>query len=241
MLGTCRGHVRISGRANQVDDLRDTRLCGVATLGRDTRLEAEPRQAEQYGLQNVVVVFVERAVYERASIEVGGGGQWMLSTVQRGLVAAGVALANAAVRPVDEYLAALIARNPSRDIDRFLLAIETARDPPRARFANRPLAPAWYNVLACSHGRAPVTTRREHITLPKRHWQSVEEHEERRALETTELFVAMTRARDGLFLLCDDEPHDAICDGLGHIDESRSEIPTPRRAVASAAARGVTS
>ncbi|MXY51447.1 MAG: AAA family ATPase [Gammaproteobacteria bacterium] len=54
---------------------------------------------------------------------------------------------------------------------------------------------------------------------PKRHWQTVEEYEERRALETTELFVAMTRARDGLFLICDDEPCDAIYEGLQHIDE----------------------
>ena len=46
-----------------------------------------------------------------------------------------------------------------------------------------------------------------------------EEYEERRALETTELFVAMTRARDGLFLLCGDEPCDAIYEGLEHIDE----------------------
>ena len=54
---------------------------------------------------------------------------------------------------------------------------------------------------------------------PKRHWQTAEEHEERRALETTELFVAMTRARDGLFLLCDAEPCDAIYEGLEHLDE----------------------
>ena len=54
---------------------------------------------------------------------------------------------------------------------------------------------------------------------PKRHWQTPEEYEERRALETTELFVAMTRARDGLFLLCDDEPCDPIYEGLEHIDE----------------------
>ena len=54
---------------------------------------------------------------------------------------------------------------------------------------------------------------------PKRRWQTPEEYEERRALETTELFVAMTRARDGLFLLCDDEPCDPIYDGLEHIDE----------------------
>ena len=54
---------------------------------------------------------------------------------------------------------------------------------------------------------------------PRRHWQTAEEYEERRALETTELFVAMTRARDGLFLLCNDEPCDAIYEGLEHIDE----------------------
>ncbi len=54
---------------------------------------------------------------------------------------------------------------------------------------------------------------------PKRHWQTPEEYEERRDLETTELFVAMTRARDGLFLLCDDEPCDPVYEGLEHIDE----------------------
>lgn len=54
---------------------------------------------------------------------------------------------------------------------------------------------------------------------PKRPWQTAEENEERRALETTELFVAMTRARDGLFLFCDDEPCDAIYEGLEHLDE----------------------
>lgn len=54
---------------------------------------------------------------------------------------------------------------------------------------------------------------------PKRRWQTAEEYEERRALETTELFVAMTRVRDGLFLLCDDEPCDAIYEGLEHVDE----------------------
>lgn len=54
---------------------------------------------------------------------------------------------------------------------------------------------------------------------PKRHWQTTEEYQERRALETTELFVAMTRARDGLFLLCDDEPSAAFYEGLDHIDE----------------------
>ena len=54
---------------------------------------------------------------------------------------------------------------------------------------------------------------------PKRPWQTAEEYEERRALETTELFVAMTRARDGLFLFCDDEPCDAIYEGLEHLDE----------------------
>ena len=54
---------------------------------------------------------------------------------------------------------------------------------------------------------------------PKRPWQTPEEYEERRALDTTELFVAMTRARDGLFLLCDDEPSDPIYEGLAHFDE----------------------
>ena len=54
---------------------------------------------------------------------------------------------------------------------------------------------------------------------PRRPWQTAEEYEERRVLETTELFVAMTRARDGLFLVCDDEPCDAIYEGLEHLDE----------------------
>ena len=54
---------------------------------------------------------------------------------------------------------------------------------------------------------------------PRRHWQTARGIRGAPRSRTTELFVAMTRARDGLFLLCGDEPCDAIYEGLEHIDE----------------------
>ena len=57
---------------------------------------------------------------------------------------------------------------------------------------------------------------------PKRYGQSDAEYRERRALQVSELFVAMTRARDGLFLLCEEEPSDALHEALDYMDETRA-------------------
>ena len=49
--------------------------------------------------------------------------------------------------------------------------------------------------------------------------QSTAEYEERRAMQIGELFVAMTRARDGLFLLYDQEPSEVVYDALDYFEE----------------------
>ena len=54
---------------------------------------------------------------------------------------------------------------------------------------------------------------------PRQRWQTEAEYEERRALEMSQLFVAMTRARDGLFILCNDEPSDVLYEALDYFDE----------------------
>ena len=54
---------------------------------------------------------------------------------------------------------------------------------------------------------------------PRWHGRSDAEYQERRALQISELFVAMTRARDGLFLLCDEEPSDVLYEALDYVDE----------------------
>ena len=54
---------------------------------------------------------------------------------------------------------------------------------------------------------------------PHKRWQTEAEYEERRALEMSQLFVAMTRARDGLFILCNDEPGDVLYEALDYFDE----------------------
>ena len=54
---------------------------------------------------------------------------------------------------------------------------------------------------------------------PRKRWQTDAEYEERRALEMSQLFVAMTRARDGLFILCNDEPSDVMVEALDYLDE----------------------
>ena len=54
---------------------------------------------------------------------------------------------------------------------------------------------------------------------PRQRWQTEAEYEERRALEMSQLFVAMTRARDGLFILCNDEPGDVLYEALDYFDE----------------------
>lgn len=49
--------------------------------------------------------------------------------------------------------------------------------------------------------------------------QGTEEYEELRSLQLSELFVAMTRARDALFLLCSREPSEVLYEALDHLDE----------------------
>lgn len=54
---------------------------------------------------------------------------------------------------------------------------------------------------------------------PRKREQTDAEYEERRALEMSLLFVAMTRARDGLFILCNTEPSDVLVEALDYLDE----------------------
>ena len=53
----------------------------------------------------------------------------------------------------------------------------------------------------------------------RRHWQTEAEHEERRALEISQLFVAMTRARDGLFILYNEEPSEVLYEAIDYLEE----------------------
>ncbi len=50
------------------------------------------------------------------------------------------------------------------------------------------------------------------------------EYREQRALDINQLFVAMTRARDGLFVLYDGNPSDALIEGVEHFDEIRLQV-----------------
>ena len=142
----------VLGRPNQVDYLVDSRFSRVATLGCDAGLEAEPHEAEQHGLENVAIVLVERAVYERASIEVIVGWQAVLTARRRRVVAVGVALSNAAVLAVDVDLTPSIPGDSAGRLNRFLLGVEAAGDPFGTRLADCPFVPAWDDVLApCCH------------------------------------------------------------------------------------------
>ena len=49
--------------------------------------------------------------------------------------------------------------------------------------------------------------------------QSCFEYEEQRAIRVSELLVAMTRARDRIFVLCGDNPSDTLVEGLDYLDE----------------------
>ena len=53
---------------------------------------------------------------------------------------------------------------------------------------------------------------------PRKDTETDDEYGERRALEVSTLFVAMTRARDRLFLLSDDPPSPVLYDALDHFD-----------------------
>ena len=52
-----------------------------------------------------------------------------------------------------------------------------------------------------------------------------EEVNEQQALEISQLFVAMTRARDQLFLLCNERPSDAVARALGHLEDHTPAAP----------------
>ena len=65
-------------------------------------------------------------------------------------------------------------------------------------------------LLGLSEGRFPA---------PRKRWENADEFEERHALALSQLFVAMTRARDGLFLLCSKVPTDALIEGVEHMVE----------------------
>ncbi len=49
--------------------------------------------------------------------------------------------------------------------------------------------------------------------------QTDAEYAERRAMQISQLFVAMTRARDRLFVLCKDRPSDVLSGALAHFEE----------------------
>ena len=49
--------------------------------------------------------------------------------------------------------------------------------------------------------------------------QGTEEYEELRSLQSSKLFVAMTRARDALFPPCPKEPGAVLHEALDHLDE----------------------
>jgi superfamily I DNA/RNA helicase len=53
---------------------------------------------------------------------------------------------------------------------------------------------------------------------PRAHGQDEGEYEEQRALALSQLFVAMTRARDGLFLTCTKHPSSILSPALGYVE-----------------------
>ena len=57
---------------------------------------------------------------------------------------------------------------------------------------------------------------------PRRPGETIEEYNERKALEISQLFVAMTRARDRLFLLSDDNPSEVLYEALDYFDEEEA-------------------
>ena len=67
-------------------------------------------------------------------------------------------------------------------------------------------------LLGLSEGQFPAPRERE----------SSAEYDERRALQISELFVAMTRARDGLFVLCGNEPSEVLYEALDYFDEAEA-------------------
>ena len=57
---------------------------------------------------------------------------------------------------------------------------------------------------------------------PRQPAETDAEYDERRALEISQLFVAMTRARDQLFLLSDDNPSEVLYEALDYFDEEEA-------------------
>ena len=146
----------VSGRLDEVEYLADTRLASVAAFGGDSRFKAETHEAEKHGLKNDVVIFVQRAVYEDASVEVVVLWQIALSARRMEAIAVVVPPANAAVSPEDEDIAPLIPGDPSGSVDHFLPGVEVARNPLRARLADCPPLPARNSYwLSVATGRTP--------------------------------------------------------------------------------------
>ena len=54
---------------------------------------------------------------------------------------------------------------------------------------------------------------------PRSARQTDAEYAEQRAMQISQLFVAMTRARDRLFVLCKDRPSDVLAGALAHFEE----------------------
>ena len=115
---------------------------------------------------------------------------------------------------------------PSNDL--VTLAISRFRD---AALACRPLA--GYDGLPNDAIKVGTFNRAKGLefrvvflldlsVFPKRRRpaEAAAENDERMALHISQLFVAMTRARDGLFLLCGDGPSDVISRAIEHFDDT---------------------
>ncbi|MDE0615351.1 MAG: UvrD-helicase domain-containing protein [bacterium] len=58
----------------------------------------------------------------------------------------------------------------------------------------------------------------DEFPTPQRQGQSDAEFADQRSLQVSQLFVAMTRARDRFFVLCDGEPSDLVRDAMQHFE-----------------------
>ena len=108
----------------------------------------KPHEAEQHRLKYDIVVFVQRAVYEDASLEVVVFWQIALSGPRTGIVCVGVAPPKTTVPPENEDFAPLISGNSAGGFERFLLGVEVTSNPFGTRLANCPPLPARNNILA---------------------------------------------------------------------------------------------
>lgn len=73
-------------------------------------------------------------------------------------------------------------------------------------------------------GREVDGAGRGRLPLAQKEWQTDAEYAERRAIQVSQLFVATTRARDRLFVLCKDRPGAVLSEALAHFEE-RDERP----------------